>query len=145
MHLGLHPDTPDAEAQQALKNANRFFLTLYLDVRPDADAKANGLMQCERHSRAHRYHLYDIPSFHSLSSQRLRRASTRRHSVRKLCHVFFPFHFCKNLPQKITAIWPFTILAFAVYFLSPPSEDRLAANNMNEMLDIEDRLKDMLA
>jgi hypothetical protein len=51
MHLGLHPDTPDAEAQQALKNANRFFLTLYLDVRPDADAKANGLMQCERHRR----------------------------------------------------------------------------------------------
>ena len=60
---------------------------------------------------------------------------------------FFSFSnlfFDKNLPQKITAIWPFTILAFAVYFLSPPSEDRLAANNMNEMLDIEDRLKDIL-
>jgi hypothetical protein len=51
MHLGLCPDTPDAEAQQALKNANRCFLTLYLDVWPDADAKANGLMQCKRHRR----------------------------------------------------------------------------------------------
>jgi len=28
LQLGLHPDTPDTEAQQALKNANRF-LTRY--------------------------------------------------------------------------------------------------------------------
>jgi hypothetical protein len=28
LKLGLHPDTPDSEAQQALKNANRF-LTRY--------------------------------------------------------------------------------------------------------------------
>jgi hypothetical protein len=49
MHLGLHPHTPDAQVLQELKNANRFFLTLYLDVCPDTDAKANGLMQRKRH------------------------------------------------------------------------------------------------
>ena len=37
LQLGLHPDTPDAEAQKALKNAN-IFLTLYLNVWLDADA-----------------------------------------------------------------------------------------------------------
>ena len=65
---------------------------------------------------------------------------------------FFPAFFIDNREKKKKpfatpwTIWPFTILSFAVYFLLLSlSEDRLASNNMNEMLDIEDRLKDMLA
>ena len=50
LQLGLHADTPDAEAQQALSNANRF-LTLHSNVWHDADADANGLMECERYAR----------------------------------------------------------------------------------------------
>ncbi len=42
--------TPDAEAQQALSNATRF-LTLYSNVRHDAEANANGVMPCQRHAR----------------------------------------------------------------------------------------------
>ena len=48
--LELYPDTPDTDARQALRNGNRY-LTLYLNVWHDADANANGLMQCERHRR----------------------------------------------------------------------------------------------
>jgi hypothetical protein len=51
--LGLHPDdTPDAQAQRALKNANRF-LTLCLHVWLDADANAAFLTP--------QAHSYDIP------------------------------------------------------------------------------------
>ncbi len=34
LQLGLHPDTPDAEAQQALKNANRFLTRYNLSQAP---------------------------------------------------------------------------------------------------------------
>jgi hypothetical protein len=61
---------------------------------------------------------------------------------------FFPclFYFREEKTTLATPICPFTILPFTVYFLLLSlSEDRLDANNMNEMLDIEDRLKDILA
>jgi hypothetical protein len=50
LQLGPPADTPDAEAQQALRNASRF-LTLSSNVCHAADANANGLMHCERHAR----------------------------------------------------------------------------------------------